>query len=252
MVGRAVRGTRLLANPTLWVALGLAALVFRMQALAPILQRSFPGIAPVVYDRASFLSLLLSQAGLVAVASLAAAIVGIGLAIFVTRPLGRDFRAMVKALAAAGQTFPPAAVLAIAVPIVGFGAAPTIIALFLYGLLPIVENAAAGLEGVAPEVQEAAAGMGLSAIQRLFMVEVPLAAPLILAGVRVSVTVAIGTATIGATVGALTLGTPILDGLVANNLPFFIEGAVLAALFAILTDLLLAGLDRRLRRHQIP
>ena len=76
----------------------------------------------------------------------------------------------------------------------------------------------------------------------------PLAAPVILAGVRVSVTISIGTATIGSTVGALTLGTPIFDGLVANKLPFVIEGAVLVALLAILTDMLFARLDRRLRR----
>ena len=245
-----MRGARLFVSPVFWVALVLAALVLRMEALAPILRHGFPGVTPVVYDRASFLTLLAAQAGLVATASLGATVVGVGLAIFVTRPRGREFRAMVAVLATAGQAFPPAAVLAIAVPIVGFGAAPTVIALFLYGLLPIVENAVAGLEGVPPGVREAAEGLGLSAAQRLFKVELPLAAPLILAGIRVAVTIAIGTATIGATVGALTLGTPILDGLAANNLPFIIEGAILAALFAILTDLLFAGLDRRLRRHQ--
>jgi osmoprotectant transport system permease protein len=92
--------------------------------------------------------------------------------------------------------------------------------------------------------------MGLSPRQRLFAIELPLAAPVILAGIRVSVTIAIGTATIGSTVGALTLGTPIFDGLVADKLPFVIQGSVLVALFAILTDLLFARLDRRLRRHR--
>jgi osmoprotectant transport system permease protein len=96
-------------------------------------------------------------------------------------------------------------------------------------------------------VREAAEGMGLSAWQRLRDVELPLAAPVILAGIRVSVTIAIGTATIGSTVGALTLGTPIFDGLVANKIPFVIEGAILVALFAILTDLLFDRLDQRLR-----
>jgi osmoprotectant transport system permease protein len=247
-----MRGARLVASPALWVGLLFAALLLRTEALAPALRRAFPGVVRVVYDRASFSSLVLSQAAIVAVASLAATAVGVGLAVFVTRPAGREFRAIVTALATAGQTFPLAAVLAIAVPIVGFGAAPTVIALFLYGLLPIVENTVAGLEGVPEGVHEAALGMGLSAAQRLVWVELPLAAPLILAGVRVSVTIAIGTATIGSTVGALTLGTPIFDGLVANNLPFVIEGAVLVALFAILTDLLFADLDRRLRRHRVP
>ena len=240
-------GWRFLDSPILWVGLFFAALTLRMDALQPLLQQAFPGVEPVVYDRDSFLGLFLSQLGLVAAASLAASLVGVALAIFVTRPAGRDFRAMVNALATIGQTFPPAAVLAITVPMVGFGARPTIIALFLYGLLPIVENAVAGLEGVASGVREAAEGMGLSAWQRLRDVELPLAAPVILAGIRVSVTIAIGTATIGSTVGALTLGTPIFDGLVANKIPFVLEGAVLVALFAILTDMLFERLDQRLR-----
>src|SRR5262249_26020711 len=113
----------------------------------------------------------------------------------------------------------------------------------------IVENAIAGLEGVPQNVREAAAGMGLSRHQLLFAVELPLALPVILSGIRVSVTIAIGTATIGSTVGVLTLGTPIFAGLVANKLAFVVEGAVLVALFAILTDMIFAHLDRRLRRH---
>jgi len=242
-----MRGRRFLSSPILWIGLLFAALMLRMDALQPLLQQAFPGVEPVVYNRDSFLALFLSQLGLVAAASLAASLVGVALAIFVTRPAGRDFRAMVNALATIGQTFPPAAVLAITVPMVGFGARPTIIALFLYGLLPIVENAVAGLEGVVSGVREAAEGMGLSAWQRLRDVELPLAAPVILAGIRVSVTIAIGTATIGSTVGALTLGTPIFDGLVANKIPFVLEGAVLVALFAILTDMLFERLDQLLR-----
>ncbi len=220
-----------------------------MPALRPVLQPLFPDIKPVIYDRASFLDLFLSHAGLVAAASIAAAAFGIAAAIFVTREAGRDFRAMVSLLAAVGQTFPPAAVLAIAVPMMGFGARPTVLALFLYGLLPITESAIAGLEGVPRAVREAAEGMGLSPWQILRRVELPLAAPVILAGVRVSVTIAIGTATIGSTVGAITLGTPIFSGLVADKLPFVLEGAILVALFAILTDLLFARLERRLRHY---
>jgi osmoprotectant transport system permease protein len=242
-----MRAVGLLASPVLWVGLFFAGLLLRMEALRPVLQRAFPGVEPVVYSRDSFLALFLSQLGLVAVASLGATLVGVTLATFVTRPAGRDFRAMVSALATVGQTFPPAAVLAITVPMVGFGARPTVIALFLYGLLPIIENAVAGLEGVPSGVREAADGMGLAAWQKLCQVELPLAAPVILAGIRVSVTIAIGTATIGSTVGALTLGTPIFDGLVANKLPFVLEGAVLVAFFAILTDMLFARLQRWLQ-----
>ena len=242
-----MRGGRLLGSPVLWVGLLFAALLLRMDALRPLLERAFPRVEPVIYNRDSFLALFLSQLGLVAAASFAASLVGISVAVFVTRPAGRDFRAMADALATVGQTFPPAAVLAIAVPMVGFGARPTVIALFLYGLLPIIENAIAGLEGVPRGVREAAEGMGLSAWQRLRDVDLPLAAPVVLAGIRVSVTIAIGTATIGSTVGALTLGTPIFNGLVANKLPFVLEGAVLVGLFAIFTDMLFARLERWLR-----
>ena len=238
---------RRLADPLLWVAMLFVALLFGMPALRPLFAWAFPGVTPAVFSRGSFFELWLSHLGLVAAASAVATLAGVGLAIFVTRPVGRDFRPIVSALATIGQTFPPAAVLALAVPALGFGPRPTLVALFLYGLLPIVENAIAGLEGVPPAVRDAATGMGLSAWQRLRDVELPLAAPAILAGVRVSVTIAIGTATIGSTVGALTLGTPIFDGLAANKLPFVIQGAVLVALFAILTDMIFARLDRRLR-----
>jgi osmoprotectant transport system permease protein len=236
-----------IASPVLWVAVLFFALMLAMPETAPLFQYGFPQVSPPVFDRDSFFALWLSHAGMVLAATGGAATVGIGLAIFVTRPAGEDFRALVGTLATIGQTFPPAAVLALAVPALGFGPRPTIVALFLYGLLPIIENAIAGLDGVPAPVREAARGMGLSAWQVLRQVDLPLAAPLILAGVRVSVTIAIGTATIGSTVGALTLGTPVFDGLAAGKVPFVLQGAVLVALFAILTDMLFARLESRLR-----
>ncbi len=244
-----MRGSRVLASPLLWVALFFAVLLLRMDELRPVLHWAFPDVEPVIYQRSSFFALFLSHLGLVAAASVAAISVGVSLAAFVTRPAGRDFRAMVNVVATVGQTFPPAAVLAIAVPIVGFGPRPTIIALFLYGLLPIIENTIAGLEGLPRGVREAAEGLGLSPWQQLRDVDLPLAAPVMFSGIRVSVTIAIGTATIGSTVGALTLGTPIFNGLVANKLPFVLEGAVLVALFAIVTDMLSARLERWLGRE---
>jgi len=240
------RPWHLVTSPVLWVGLLFAALLLGMPRLAPAFHWAFPQVVPPVFDRGSFLSLWLSHAGLVVAASGMATVIGVGLAVFVTRPGGRDFRPIVNALATIGQTFPPAAVLALAVPAIGFGPRPTLVALFLYGLLPIVENAIAGLEGVPTAVRDAAEGMGLSAWQRLREVEMPLAMPAILAGVRVSVTIAIGTATIGSTVGALTLGTPIFDGLAGNKLPYVIQGAILVALFAILVDMVFARLQRRL------
>ena len=239
--------TGILASPVLWVGVLFAVLLLDMRLLRPAFAWGFPEVRPEIFDRAGFFELFLSHLGLVAAASAAAAAAGIGLAVFVTRPAGRNFRTLVNVLTTTGQTFPPAAVLALAVPALGFGPRPTVVALFLYGLLPIVENAIAGLEGVPAALRDAGEGMGLSRWQLLRQVELPLAAPVILAGVRVSVTIGIGTATIGSTVGALTLGTPIFDGLAGNKIPYVLQGAVLVALFAILTDLIFAGLERRLR-----
>ncbi|MGE0258910.1 MAG: ABC transporter permease [Alphaproteobacteria bacterium] len=239
-------GVSVLASPLLWTAAVFFALLFGMPALAPLFAWGFPGVTPPVFDRSSYLALFLSHAGIVAAASAAATLIGVGLAVFTTRPTGADFRPLITTLATVGQTFPPAAVLALAVPAIGFGPRPTLVALFLYGLLPIVQNAIAGIETVPGAVREAAEGMGLAPWQALCKVELPLAAPAILAGVRVSVTIANGTATIGSTVGALTQGTPIFDGLAANKLPYVIQGAVLVALFAIVADMGFARLERRL------
>jgi osmoprotectant transport system permease protein len=235
-------------TPAVWVALLFVALLVDMQALRPFFASAFPGVQPEIFDRASFVELFISHLGIVAASGSGAALVGVSLAIFVTRPVGQGFRTIANTLVTIGQTFPPAAVLALAVPVLGFGPRPTIVALFLYGLLPILENAIAGLEGVPDPLREAGRGMGLTPYQLLRDVELPLATPVIMAGIRVSVTIGIGTATIGSTVGALTFGTPIFDGLAGNKLPYVVQGAVLVALFAILTDLLFAAVERRLRR----
>ena len=235
------------ASPLFWVALLLTSLVWSMPCLGPVFAWAFPGVEPPVYGRVSFLELLLSHATLVSAANLISTVLGGGLAVFVTRPAGHDFRPIVGALASIGQTFPPAAVLAIAVPMVGFGSLPTLLALMLYGLLPIVDNTIAGLEGVPQPVREVGEGMGLSPLQVLRDIELPLAAPIIIAGIRTSVIINIGTATIGSTVGAVTLGTPIISGLVSEKQPYVMQGAIVVGLFAILVDMAFEHLERYLR-----
>ena len=124
--------------------------------------------------------------------------------------------------------------LALAVPVFGFGDKPTLIALFLYGLLPIFENTLTGLTTLPPPVVEAARGMGMTSAQRLVKVEVPLAMPVILAGIRLSVVIGLATATIGSTVAARTLGEVIIAGLISNNLAFVLQGGLVVAALAIL------------------
>lgn len=232
-----------------WLLISLGALLVTlmlfMQELEPLFRAAFPELNNPVYQRENFLQLTLDHVTLVLVSSLISVSVGVAAGLFVTRRAGREFEPMVSSLAAIGQTFPPVAVLAIVVPLAGFGFIPTIVALTLYGLLPVVQNTIAGLGTVPPNTLEAARGTGMSSTQILLRIELPLAMRVIIAGVRVSVIINIGTATIGSTVGAQSLGTPIIAGLVGSNIAYVIQGAVLVGLLAIVTDLLFERLERR-------
>lgn len=203
----------------------------------------FPGESSVIHPRTSLLVLVWEHVQLVVISSGLTILVGIPLGICVTRPSGRNFLPIVNDATSFGQTFPPVAVLALAVPMLGFGLLPTVVALFLYGLLPVVRNTIAGLDAVPRDTLDAAYGMGMGRIQALFRVEIPLSARIILAGVRISVIINIGTAMIGAVIGAGGLGSPIIAGLVQDNLAYILEGAVPAALLAILVDQFLANIQ---------
>ncbi|WP_052052349.1 ABC transporter permease [Halomonas salina] len=230
-----------------WVPLAWTVLLFSACVGMPWLEGLFRLVEPdsrgVVYARADFLTLLGRHLLVVAVAALAAVAIGVGAAVAVTRRAGRDFLPLVAQLASIGQTFPPVAVLALAVPVLGFGTLPIIVALLLYGLLPIVRNTLTGLEGVDSGVREAARGMGMTSGQLLRQVELPLAWPVILAGIRTSVTINIATAAIGATVGASNLGDPIISGIVNGNTAYVLQGALLIGLLALTVDSVFARLQ---------
>lgn len=220
-----------------------AALIANMEWWEVTLRFLFPQETRVLHPRANLLILVGEHIQLVAISSSLTILIGVPLGIWVTRPGGKNFLSLVTDLTSFGQTFPPIAVLALAVPMLGFGLLPTIVALFLYGLLPVVRNTIAGLSAVPASYLDAAYGMGMSRVQALVRVEIPLAARVILAGVRISVIINIGTAMIGAVIGAGGLGSPIIAGLVQDNIAFIIEGAVPAAILAILADQLLANVE---------
>ena len=224
----------------------LLALVLRPGWFTPVFAPLAPVGGPVIYERSSLLSLSLSHLGIVAIASVAATVIAVTLAILVTRPAGAAFRPLSRTITNMSQTFPPVAVLALAVPILGFGTGPTLVALFLYGLLPIFENAMTGLSTLPHATMEAARGIGLNRWQRLIRVELPLALPVILTGIRLSVVIALGTATIGSTVAARTLGEVIIAGLLTNNTAYVVQGGLIVGLFAALIFDAMVQIEARL------
>ncbi|WP_415391564.1 ABC transporter permease [Paracoccus sp. SJTW-4] len=217
-------------------ALLLAAFLISPDSFASLLEPLTRRGAPAVYTQTSLWSLTVSHLALVAGAIAASAVIAVGLGVLVTRDSGRDFLPLARMVTAVGQTFPPVAVLALAVPVLGFGDWPTLLALFLYGLLPIFENTLAGLTTLPPQVVEAARGMGMTPAQRLWRVELPLALPVILSGVRLSAVIALSTAAIGSTVAAHTLGEVIIAGLLSSNAAFVVQGGAVIATLALLID----------------
>lgn len=239
-----------LRDPLAWLTTLFVALLFWLPHSAALFSLLFPQLPRPVYLQESFVALTVAHFWLVLVSSAIAILIGVGAGVVVTRPAGREFRPLAEIIAAVGQTFPPVAVLAIAVPVMGFGETPAIIALILYGVLPILQGTLAGLSAVPAEASSVAQGMGMSDRQRLWQVELPLAAPVILAGVRTSVIINIGTTTIASTVGAKTLGTPIIIGLSGFNTAYIMQGAILVALAAIIVDHAFERLVRHLSRHE--
>jgi osmoprotectant transport system permease protein len=142
------------------------------------------------------------------------------------------------------QTIPSIALLAFMIPLFGIGARPAIAALFLYSLLPILNNTAAALLSIDPVLRKVSIGMGLTSWQRLRYIELPLAAPTILAGIKTAAVINIGTATLAAFIGAGGLGEPIVTGLALNDPGLILQGAVPAALLAVITELAFELLQR--------
>jgi osmoprotectant transport system permease protein len=229
------------------VRLGALALLIALTCAPNLFEPVFRPLtrngAPAIYTRSSLLSLTLAHLQIVLLAAAASTIVAVVLGVFVTRRAGAEFLPLSRSLADIGQTFPPIAVLALTVPIVGFGETPTFIALFLYGLLPIFENTMTGLTQVPAEVLDAGRGMGMSGRQRLLQIELPLALPVILAGIRLSLVINLGTATIGATVAAKGLGEVIIAGLISNNTAYVLQGGLIVALLAMLLFDAMVGLE---------
>ncbi len=183
--------------------------------------------------------LMVVHLGLVLIAEILVLVIGLPIAIFVTRPGRNALMRLAETLTGLGQTVPTLAILALAVPTLGLGVPPTMLGLVLYGLVPVVSNTIAGINAVDAATLEAAKGMGMTNNQRLLKVELPLSSAIILAGIRISVVYNVAVATVGAALGAGGLGLLIINGLSEQNTGLVLVGATLSALLALSLDAIL-------------
>jgi osmoprotectant transport system permease protein len=182
---------------------------------------------------------------------------GLVLGILVAVPLGlllerrrRSAEPLIRFIGTS-QTIPSLALLAFMVPFFGIGELPAIVALWIYALFPILRNTYTGLRDAGPEAVEAATALGMTPAQVLRSVRLPLATPVIMAGVRTAAVITVGTATLAAFIGAGGLGEPIVAGVQSVDPTLILSGAIPAAGLAIIVDALLGLLERWLRPRGI-
>lgn len=173
------------------------------------------------------------------------------LATFIAIPLGilltryKKWSEPIIGITAIFQTVPSLALLGFMIPLLGIGTTPAIVALTIYGLLPILRNTYTGVVGVNSATVEAGTGMGMTSLQVLWMVELPMALSIIMAGVRTATVLIIGVATLAALIGAGGLGDLIYRGIAMSNSPLILAGALPAALLAIFFDFSLKYLETK-------
>jgi osmoprotectant transport system permease protein len=159
------------------------------------------------------------------------------------------FAAASLAIANIGQSIPSIAVLGLVVPFLGIGVVPALVALSIRGVLPIYLNTYLGLRALDPASREAVTGLGMRDVQALTLVEIPLASPIILAGIRTAAVEGVGIATLAAFIGAGGLGDLILQGIAMMDVARLLGGAIPAAALAISAELLFGGIEQVLRRR---
>lgn len=199
--------------------------------------------------RGDLWSELINHLGISVVSLLIAMLIAIPLAIWVVRhPKVAETGLQIAGIL---QTIPSLALLGLLIPIVGIGTTPAIIALVIYALLPIFQNTYLGISEIDPAIEEAADAFGMSKMRKLFKVELPMARPAIVSGIRTAMVLIIGTATLAALIGAGGLGTFILLGIDRNDMPLIIIGTISAALLSIILSSLIRWFERAKPWHSM-
>ncbi len=205
-------------------------------ATAPAVGRERAGLAAYLWSERRTIAALTGRHLLLVAVSLTAAI---GLAVPLGLALERQRRSAETVIRTVGllQTIPGIALLAFMIPLLGIGVVPALVALFLYSLYPILRNTYVGVRDAAPDAVGAATALGMTPWQVLRHVRLPLAAPIIMAGIRTAAVISVGTATLAAFIGAGGLGDPIVSGLALSDTRMILSGALPAAALALLVDL---------------
>lgn len=198
----------------------------------------------------ALLPLILEHMAIVLAATAISVVLGVLLGVIAYWVRGLD--AVLLSTAEAIQTIPSLALLALLMIVFGLGNAPLIAGLVLYALLPILRNTYTGLESIPPEIRDAARGMGMSRLQRLFKVELPLSFPLIFSGIRIAAVNSLSIAVMGVLIGAGGLGYPIYRGIQTRNLSRILSGAFPVVLMALVFDLGMTRVERKLSKHNAP
>jgi osmoprotectant transport system permease protein len=172
-------------------------------------------------------------------------VIGMAISIFVTREGREKIGRIILSVMGAAQSVPSLVIIALIFIFVGIGVKPAIIALVIYGLVPIVFNATSGILSVRPNIIEAGKGMGLTQNQLLWRVKIPIALPVIMGGIRSSSTIIIGSATVAAVIGGGGLGDFIFIGLKLQKPEMLITGAITVSLLAIIVDYIMAKIEKK-------
>ena len=235
-------------NSRLYAALLLSVLL----ALLLIFHKEFEGFLGRYFlskfpegSRTPLSQLFTEHMEMVVISSALAISSGIFLGIFLTTKVGAPFKDSLLKLVSLGQTFPSAALLALVVPVVGYGLKGALIALYLYALMPIVYNVVVGIEEVPESVVEAAKGMGMSEVEIYRKVKIPLAMNAILGGIRTSTVINISAATLAAAAGAGGLGVLVVNGVRTFDMILILMGSIPVTLLAVIVELSLEELQKR-------
>lgn len=183
---------------------------------------------------------------MVIVSSFIAVSLGLSLGLFVTTNYGLEFKELLLKTVSLGQAFPSPALLALTVPILGYGIKGALIALVVYALMPIVYNVVIGIEEVPKDIIDAAKGMGMTGAEIYMKVKIPLAMNVILGGIRTALVINISATTLAAAVGAGGLGVLVVNGVKTFDMVLILEGAIPVTLLAIIVEILLKEVQRRL------